>query len=142
MRVGAVHFGVNTYAIASDGMRFEIQGNNTLVKTAECIRVMVEHMAQHYDVVIVEDVDSKTYKAHAITWFKKSMKRRFPRVRVIRADESFPADRMCSECCGTYAEIRIKQFHCIPCGHEEDRDLNAAKNLRNWRIKSQWWTDD
>jgi putative transposase len=50
------------------------------------------------------------------------------------ADRFYPSTRRCSAC-GTLAErlaLSERTFHCSSCGHEADRDGNAATNLALW----------
>nr|WP_196799485.1 RNA-guided endonuclease TnpB family protein [Verrucomicrobium sp. 3C] len=58
-------------------------------------------------------------------------KARFYGSTVIVADRWYPSSKTCS-CCGSVkAELALSQrtYHCDACGHEVDRDLNAARNL-------------
>jgi putative transposase len=50
------------------------------------------------------------------------------------ADRFYPSTRRCSAC-GVLAEklaLSERVFHCSTCGHEADRDRNAAANLALW----------
>ena len=54
-------------------------------------------------------------------------------IPLIEADISFPSTKMCS-CCGNLIGNELtkdRMFICSACGHIEDRDINAACNLRN-----------
>lgn len=54
------------------------------------------------------------------------------------ADRWFPSSKTCS-CCGSVkAELALAQrtFRCDVCGHEADRDLNAARNLERLAASS------
>jgi putative transposase len=58
-------------------------------------------------------------------------KARFYGATVVVAVRWFPSSKTCS-CCGSVkAELALSQrtFTCDTCGHEIDRDLNAARNL-------------
>ena len=51
----------------------------------------------------------------------------------IEADVSFPSTKTCS-CCGNLIGNELtkdRMFICSACGFTEDRDINAACNLRN-----------
>lgn len=54
---------------------------------------------------------------------------------VIIADRFYPSTQTCS-CCGSVKEgterltLTARTYRCAACGHEMDRDLNAAMNLR------------
>jgi putative transposase len=65
-------------------------------------------------------------------------KTRFYGAAVIVADRWFPSSKTCS-CCGSVkAELALSQrtYHCDACGHEIDRDLNAARNLERLAASS------
>src|SRR5262249_12910412 len=58
------------------------------------------------------------------------------------ADRFFPSTRRCSVC-GNFGEklkLSERTFHCRRCGHEADRDTNAAMNLANYPsvVRSGW----
>ena len=50
---------------------------------------------------------------------------------LVVADRFFPSTRQCSACgtVGEKLELSVRTFHCSRCGHEADRDTNAAVNL-------------
>lgn len=54
-------------------------------------------------------------------------------IPLIKADSNYPSTKMCSCCGNTIANTltRDRMFICSACGYKEDRDLNAAYNLRN-----------
>jgi putative transposase len=47
------------------------------------------------------------------------------------ADRWYPSSKMCSACGSVKAKLTLAKrvFLCEHCGHEEDRDVNAARNL-------------
>lgn len=54
-------------------------------------------------------------------------------IPLIVADKSFPSTKTCS-CCGNVLDNQLtkdRMFICSVCGYENDRDVNAAINLRN-----------
>lgn len=50
-------------------------------------------------------------------------------IPVIKADKNFPSSKLCSRC-GNRGYFRKRSFICPHCGYHEDRDLNAAYNLK------------
>lgn len=53
---------------------------------------------------------------------------------LVVAGRWYPSSKRCPEC-GTKKEsltLRERQWCCVHCGHEHDRDEAAAKNLRHW----------
>jgi putative transposase len=47
------------------------------------------------------------------------------------ADRWYPSSKTCSSCGSVKAKLTLKDrtFACGACGHAEDRDVNAARNL-------------
>jgi len=37
--------------------------------------------------------------------------------------------KQCSECSSKKTEVNDRYFKCLECGYEDDRDVNAAKNI-------------
>lgn len=50
------------------------------------------------------------------------------------ADRFFPSSKLCSSCDEKNKNLKLEQrtWTCITCGVEHDRDLNAAKNLKQY----------
>lgn len=50
------------------------------------------------------------------------------------ADRFYPSTRRCSACgdVGEKLALSERMFHCSRCGHEADRDINAAANLASY----------
>lgn len=58
-------------------------------------------------------------------------------IPLIIADKHFPSTKTCS-CCGNSDDnilTRDRMFKCRGCGYIEDRDMNAAYNLRNLALE-------
>lgn len=55
------------------------------------------------------------------------------------ADRFYPSTRRCSACgeVGDKLELGERVFHCERCGHEADRDVNAAANLAGYPAVEQ-----
>jgi putative transposase len=54
-------------------------------------------------------------------------------VRLVVADRFFPSSRIHHGCCGALAGPKLaKHLTCEACHTVVDRDVNAAKNLRDW----------
>ena len=56
-------------------------------------------------------------------------------IPVIVAEKGYASSQICSNC-GCYGYFKRRIFKCSHCGYKEDRDLNAAYNLRNLAITS------
>lgn len=55
-------------------------------------------------------------------------------IPLIIADSKYPSTQICN-CCGNRYDNKLtkdRMFICSVCGYKEDRDLNAAINLRNF----------
>jgi putative transposase len=50
---------------------------------------------------------------------------------LILADRWYPSSKQCSSCGAVKAKLRLSErtYRCGHCGHAQDRDLNAARNL-------------
>lgn len=60
----------------------------------------------------------------------KAARRNIP---IIIADKQFPSSQICSKC-GNRGYLKHRVFKCSHCGFKEDRDLNAAYNLKGLAI--------
>ena len=56
-------------------------------------------------------------------------------IEVIVADRDFPSSQICSNCGFKHKIYGNHTFSCPICGFHEDRDLNAALNLRNYALQ-------
>lgn len=55
--------------------------------------------------------------------------------KVLRASQFFPSSKLCSGC-GTKNDVGRKTYWtCFDCNMLHDRDINAAKNLKNWALE-------
>ena len=53
-------------------------------------------------------------------------------VKIVEADTFYPSSKTCSACGTVDSDLSLsdRTYHCSVCGHTQDRDLNAAINLR------------
>lgn len=53
--------------------------------------------------------------------------------RAVLAGRFYPSSKTCSSCGAVKAKLPLKErtYRCESCGHTEDRDVNAARNLLN-----------
>lgn len=102
---------------------------------------------QYPEAIIIEDIHSNAWKIRGANRMNKSIddasvmdfirrlknKCEFLDIPLIVADSNYPSTKMCSCCGNTVANTltRDRMFICSECGYTEDRDLNAAYNLRN-----------
>jgi putative transposase len=104
-------------------------------------------LVQKYDVVAVEDLDVKPMLETSQSAKNKqdAAWSRFIRLLQYKGDlygtHVIPVDpagttKECSECgVETHKPIWIREHSCPACGHTEDRDLNAAKNILDRGLK-------
>ena len=54
-------------------------------------------------------------------------------VKIVEAETFYPSSKTCSACSAVNSDLSLsdRTYHCSECGHNQDRDLNAAINLRN-----------
>ena len=54
-------------------------------------------------------------------------------IPIVQADRFFASSKTCSNCGHKKDALRLsdREYHCPKCGYREDRDVNAAINLRN-----------
>ena len=53
-------------------------------------------------------------------------------VKIVEADRFYPSTKTCSNCGVVDSDLSLsdRTYHCSDCGHTQDRDLNAAMNLK------------
>jgi putative transposase len=104
---------------------------------------VTSHIVSKAKTVVIEDLNVKGMLANhclarAISdigfWeFRRQMeyKTEMNEVALIVANRWFPSTKLCRKC-GTLNDLSLAErtYRC-DCGHEEDRDLNAARNLRS-----------
>lgn len=58
-------------------------------------------------------------------------------VQLVLADRFYPSSKTCSGCGSVKGGLTLgdRVYVCDVCGHTQDRDLNAALNLRNWGVR-------
>ena len=56
--------------------------------------------------------------------------------RVIELNQWFPSSQLCNKCGHQKKELKLKdrEYKCNNCSYKEDRDLNAAMNIRDLTI--------
>lgn len=64
-------------------------------------------------------------------------KSQLAQVPLIVADRWFPSSKTCNHCGTIKKDLRLSDrvYKCSECGYVEDRDFNAAKNLRDYGSK-------
>ena len=113
-----------------------------------CIRVdalhkLTFHLTKSFDVIAIEDLNVRGMVrnrrlARAILdmgfhEFRRQLdyKTKLRRGHVVAVDRWFPSSKLCSNCNVIKDELLLgeRMFRCEACGHELDRDHNAAINI-------------
>jgi len=112
----------------------------------DAIHKLTTHLAKNHSVVKIEDLHIKAFlKNHKLAGaiadcgmyeFKRQLEyktEKFDSLLVL-VDRFFPSSQICSNCGNHRHKMPLKNriYICPDCGHYEDRDLNAAKNIERW----------
>ena len=109
-------------------------------------------IANEYDAVIVEDIDlqnmaqclklGKNVHDNGFGMFRIFLKYKLEEQgkQFIKIDKWFPSSKMC-HCCGTIKEdLQLSdRWYVCDCGYENDRDYNAAMNIRDCGTRLLAW---
>jgi putative transposase len=111
----------------------------------EMLHKMTTMLSRRFDVIGIENLNvagmiANRRLARAISdmgffEFRRQLeyKAAMQGAKVVVVDRFFPSSKLCSDC-GFHAgemNLDVRQWTCTNCGESHDRDLNAAKNLRN-----------
>jgi putative transposase len=106
---------------------------------------LTSYLTTHFAGIVIEDLNVKGmlanhklsraimdigfYEFRRQLTYKSKLKGNW----LLIADRWFPSSKICSSCGFKKEELKLSQrvYHCDACGHKMDRDLNAAKNLKN-----------
>jgi len=110
---------------------------------ADALHKLTTTLTRSYEQIVIEDLHVngmvRNHRlARAISDMGLGMFRRMLTYKaaaygahVMVADRWFPSSKMCRACGVLHKDLTLKDrvFVCPACGHTEDRDLHAAKNL-------------
>lgn len=110
---------------------------------ADALHKATSSLARQYETVVVEDLNvagmvRNRRLARAVADAGFGMARRMLTYKttwnggqLICADRWYPSSKACSACGTVKAKLSLSErtFSCDTCGHCEDRDVNAARNL-------------
>ena len=102
------------------------------------------HLAKEYDVVCIEALDMRTM-SRLLRFGKSVSDNSFGRLRemlsyklyyrgkrLIQVDKWYPSSQLCHVCGYKNKEVKdlkIREWECLSCGVEHDRDINSAINI-------------
>lgn len=112
----------------------------------DAIHKLTNYLAKNHSVIKIEDLSIKAFlKNHKLAGaiadcgmyeFKRQLEYKTEKFssQLILVDRFFPSSQICSNCGKHRHKMPLKNrvYHCPECGHTEDRDLNAAKNIERW----------
>ena len=112
----------------------------------DAIHKLTYHLAKNHSVIKIEDLNVKAFlKNHKLAGaiadcgmyeFKRQLEYKTEKFssQLILVDRFFPSSQICSNCGNHRHKMPLKNrvYVCPDCGHTEDRDLNAAKNIEGW----------
>ena len=112
-------------------------------------------LVNHYDFIFVEDIDlsaqkrqlhlGKSVSDNAFGQFRTLLDYKLKeqgKLGLIKIDRFFPSSQICNDCGYQNNQLKglsglgIREWVCPECGCIHDRDINAAKNIRDEGIRS------
>lgn len=112
-------------------------------------------LADQYDFIFVEDIDlsaqrkqlnfGKAVSDNAFGQFRNLLDYKLKeqgKLGIIKLDKFFPSSQICNDCGHQNKSLKglsglgIREWVCPECGCIHDRDINAAKNIRDEGIRS------
>ena len=111
------------------------------------LRKAANRISESYDCVCVEDLDLHAI-AQTLRLGKSTMDNGFGVLRamldrklveqgkpgLVKVGKWYPSSQLCSDCGHRYADTKdlsVREWACPECGAWHDRDVNAAKNIRD-----------
>jgi len=105
-------------------------------------------LVREYDTIVIEDLAvSNMVKNHKLARAISDMGWRLLRTMLEYKSEWYgknlvvigrfePSSKMCRKCGNIKKDLKLsdRTYVCDKCGHLEDRDINAAKNIKNFGI--------
>jgi putative transposase len=112
----------------------------------DSIHKLTHYLAKNHSVIKIEDLRVKAFlKNHKLAGaiadcgmyeFRRQLEYKTEKFssQLIIVDRMFPSSQICSNCGNHRHKMPLKNrvYVCPECGHTEDRDLNAAKNIDRW----------
>ena len=113
---------------------------------SDALHKLTTSLVRTYGCVIIEDLNvkgmgrnrrlSRAIADMGFGEFRRQLayKQALSESEVIVADRWFPSSRLCTRCNALNEGLTLNDriFDCGGCGHREDRDLNAARNLERY----------
>ena len=112
----------------------------------DVIHKLTTYLAKNHSIIKIEDLSIKAFlRNHRLAGaiadcgmhdFKRQLEYKTEKFssKLILVERMFPSSQICSNCGNHRHKMPLKEriFICPECGHTEDRDLNASKNIERW----------
>jgi putative transposase len=112
----------------------------------DAIHKLTNYLAKNHSIINIEDLSVKAFlKNHKLAGaiadcgmyeFRRQLEYKTEKFssQLVLVDRMFPSSQICSNCGKHRHKMPLKNrvYICPNCGHTEDRDLNAAKNIERW----------
>ena len=115
----------------------------------DCLHKLTTQLAKNHQVIAIEDLNvegmmKNRHLARSVAdmgffEFKRQLQYKVAQFggTLVVADRWFASSKLCS-CCGYKMEkmpLLVRSWQCPQCQTQHDRDVNAAKNLRDYAFK-------
>ncbi|MEK0180985.1 MAG: transposase [Oscillatoriales cyanobacterium] len=112
----------------------------------DAIHKLTNYLAKNHSEIKIEDLSVKSFlKNHKLAGaiadcgmyeFRRQLEYKTEKFssKLTLVDRMFPSSQICSNCGKHRHKMPLKNrvYVCPECGHTEDRDLNAARNIERW----------
>ena len=112
----------------------------------DAIHKLTNYLAKNHSEIKIEDLSIKAFlKNHKLAGaiadcgmgeFRRQLEYKTEKFgsKLTIVDRMFPSSQICSNCQEHRHKMPLKNrvYVCPDCGHTEDRDFNAAKNIERW----------
>ena len=110
------------------------KASTAIINNASCISIEslnVAGMLKNYRL-------ARALSDASLSSFLEMLKNKAERINVkmVDADTFYPSSKTCSACGSVDSDLSLSDriYHCSVCSHTQDRDLNAAINLRTLAV--------
>ncbi len=117
----------------------------------DAIHKLTTYLAKNHSQISIEDLNVKgMLKNHNLAGaiqdggfyeFRRQLeyKTEWYGSKLVVIDRFFPSSKTCSNCGHIKSDLKLSDriYKCDVCGHSENRDLNASKNIKGWRVTSR-----
>ena len=110
------------------------KASTAIISSASCIGIESLNVAG----MLKNHRLAKALSDASLSSFLEMLKNKAERINVeiVEADTFYPSSKTCSHCGVVDSDLSLsdRTYHCSVCGHTQDRDLNAAINLKTLAV--------